>query len=258
MKKLSILIPVFNEERTIFNVLQKVTSVSLINDISKEIVIVDDYSTDNTRSEIKKFIHDFPEMEIIFLEHQKNKGKGAAIRTGIERATGDYIIIQDADLEYDPNEINRLLQPIVEENADVVLGSRFLSGSSKRVLYFWHSLGNKFLTLLSNFMTDLNLSDMEVGYKLIPTSIFRYIKIRENRFGFEPEVVGKLAAIKGIRIYEVGISYHGRTYEEGKKINWKDGFRAIYCIFRYAPIFNRRLKNYKKDPQSAFQTGSKT
>ena len=233
LKKLSILIPVFNEEKTIHHVLEKVFSVHLLNDISKEIVIVDDCSSDNTPGEIRKFISDYPEADIKFLEHKVNMGKGAGIRTGIEAATGDYVIIQDADLEYDPNEINKLLQPIVDGNADVVLGSRFLSGSSKRVLYFWHSMGNKFLTLLSNFMTDLNLSDMEVGYKLIPTNVLKGFTLEENRFGFEPEVTAKLSRIEGVRVYEVGISYYGRTYAEGKKINWKDGFRAIYCILRY-------------------------
>jgi glycosyltransferase involved in cell wall biosynthesis len=205
----------------------------LIHNINKEIIVVNDCSTDNTGEVVEKIMAAHPASEIVFISHEKNAGKGAAIHTGIKNATGDYLIIQDSDLEYDPNEFNILLKPVVDGYADVVYGSRFLGGSAHRILFFWHTIGNKFLTFLSNLFTNLNLTDMETCYKLFKTDIIKGIQLNEKRFGFEPEVTSKIAKIKNIRIYEVGISYYGRTYAEGKKINWKDGFRAIYCILRY-------------------------
>lgn len=231
--KLSIVIPVYNEELTIASILDKVGSVQLIRDIEKEIIIVNDFSKDNSKLVIQEYINQHSNRNIQYYEHEVNRGKGAALRTGIEKASGDYLIIQDADLEYDPNEYNDLLKPMVEGFADVVYGSRFAGSKPHRILFFWHTLGNKFLTFLSNLMTDLNLTDMETCYKLFKTEIIQSIKLQEDRFGFEPEVTAKISRIKGIRIYEVGISYYGRTYDEGKKIGWKDGFRAIYCILKY-------------------------
>jgi glycosyltransferase involved in cell wall biosynthesis len=213
--------------------LDKLVNLTLITNIKKEIIIVNDCSTDNTGEIVKNIITAHPSSEIVYIQHEKNAGKGAAIHTGIKNATGEYLIIQDADLEYDPNEFNILLKPVLDGYADVVYGSRFLGGSAHRILFFWHTIGNKFLTFLSNLFTNLNLTDMETCYKLFKTDIVKGIKLNENRFGFEPEVTAKIAKIKNIRIYEVGISYYGRTYAEGKKINWKDGFRAIYCIIRY-------------------------
>ncbi|MBB6004174.1 glycosyltransferase family 2 protein [Arcicella rosea] len=230
--KLSIVIPSYNEAKTIHLILDKVRVLQLVNDIEKEVIVVNDCSTDDTNTEIEKYInqHNFP---ISYHSHAVNQGKGAAIRTGIQRATGDLIIIQDADLEYDPNEYNIMLMPIINGHADVVYGSRFTSGRAHRILFFWHTIGNKFLTFLSNMLNNLNLTDMETCYKLFRADIIKGIHLEENRFGFEPEVTAKIARIKNIRIYEVGISYYGRTYAEGKKINWKDGFRAIYCILKY-------------------------
>lgn len=230
---LSIIIPAYNEEATIIDILNKVKSVSLINGVKKEIIIVNDYSTDNTIPKAKDFIAQNPDLNIRITEHEKNKGKGAAIHTGINLAEGEFTIIQDADLEYDPNEFNLLLKPISDGVADVVYGSRFKGGNPHRILFFWHSVGNKILTNLSNALTNLNLSDMEVCYKLFKSKHLKSLNLKENRFGFEPEVTAKISRIKGIRIYEVGISYYGRRFEEGKKINWKDGFRAIYCILKY-------------------------
>lgn len=231
--KLSIVIPAYNEAKTIHEILERVVAVELINSIEKEVVIVDDASTDDTRSAIQSFIDRNQRTVIRYFEQPKNQGKGAAIRRGFEESTGDFIIIQDADLEYDPEEYNLLLKPVVNGFADVVYGSRFMGGNPHRILFFWHSIGNKFLTFLSNMLTDLNLTDMETCYKLFRRDLLAHFKLEENRFGIEPEITAKLARIEGIRIYEVGISYYGRTFAEGKKINWKDGFRAIYCIVKY-------------------------
>jgi glycosyltransferase involved in cell wall biosynthesis len=230
---LSILIPVFNEERTINFILEKVVGVNLIGGYNKEIVLINDSSKDNTEGKIQDFIKKYPNEVISYYKHEVNKGKGAAIHTGIKNAKGDLIIVQDADLEYDPNEFNILLKPIIDGFADVVYGSRFIGGKPHRILFFFHSIGNKLLTFLSNASTNLNLTDMETCYKLFDAKILKSLSLKENRFGFEPEVTAKISRIKGIRIYEVGISYYGRTYEEGKKINWKDGFRALYCILKY-------------------------
>ncbi len=234
IQTLSIIIPAYNEERTIHLILNKVKEVQLINNIAKEVVIVNDCSSDNTLQKVNAYIQENQLEGIIkVFSHEKNKGKGAAIHTGIQMATGDVIVIQDADLEYDPNEFNILLKPMTDGFADVVYGSRFMGGNPHRILFFWHSLGNKTLTFLSNALTNLNLTDMETCYKMFCADIIKGVKLQEKRFGFEPEVTAKIAKIKGIRIYEVGISYYGRTYEEGKKIGWKDGFRAIYCILKY-------------------------
>jgi len=237
INKISIIVPAFNEESTISIIADKLLNLYLVNNIKKEIIIVNDCSTDNTDNLIQNIIKSNPTAEIKYIKHEKNAGKGAAIHSGIKNATGDYLIIQDADLEYDPSEINKLLKPVLEGYADVVYGSRFIGGAPHRILFFWHTIGNKFLTFLSNFFTNLNLTDMETCYKLFKTSIIKPIFLQEKRFGFEPEITSKIAKIKGIRIYEVGISYYGRTYLEGKKINWKDGFKAIYCIIRYN-LFN--------------------
>jgi glycosyltransferase involved in cell wall biosynthesis len=233
MKKLSIIIPVYNEANTVHLLLNKVKEVTLTNGIAKEVIIVNDCSTDNTKEAIETYIHNNPELQIQFFNHEKNKGKGAALHTGISKATGEYTVIQDADLEYNPEEFNILLQPVLDGFADVVYGSRFMGGNAHRVLFFWHTIGNKFLTFLSNMFTNLNLTDMETCYKLFNTTMLQSLQLKEKRFGFEPEVTAKIAKIPKVRIYEVGISYYGRTYEEGKKINWKDGFHALYCIVRY-------------------------
>ncbi len=237
MSKLSIVIPAYNEEKTIHLILNQINEVKLIGNLDKEIIIVNDCSTDDTVKSVENYRNQHPEMNIRFLSHAYNQGKGAALRTGIREATGDYVIIQDADLEYDPHEYNILLRPILDNRADVVYGSRFIGGNPHRILFFWHSIGNRWLTSLSNMLTNLNLTDMETCYKLFRREIIQRVRLRENRFGFEPEVTAKIARIKGVRIYEVGISYYGRTYEEGKKIGWKDGFRAIYCILKYNLFF---------------------
>ncbi|MFN8265455.1 MAG: glycosyltransferase family 2 protein [Chitinophagaceae bacterium] len=233
IQKLSIIIPAYNEGNTIHLILNKVKAVQLLNNLEKEIVIVNDCSTDHTSTSVRNYMAANPELNIQFYEHEVNKGKGAALHTGIRKATGEYLIIQDADLEYDPEEFNLLLEPVFKGDADVVYGSRFMGGNPHRILFFWHTIGNKFLTLLSNVFTNLNLTDMETCYKMFRTSIIQKIELKENRFGFEPEVTAKISRIPEIRIYEVGISYYGRTYAEGKKIGWKDGFRAIYCILKY-------------------------
>mgnify|MGYP000096935398 CR=1 FL=1 len=231
--RVSIVIPAYNEGPTIHHILNKIQTVQLIGGIEKEIIIVNDCSTDTTIDAIKNYQRENSDFPISLYNQERNMGKGAALHRGIKEATGDYVIIQDADLEYDPNEINKLLKPVIDGYADVVYGSRFIGGSPHRILFFWHTIGNKFLTFLSNLFTNLNLTDMETCYKLFKTSIIKNIQLNEKRFGFEPEITTKIARIKNIRIYEVGISYYGRTYAEGKKINWKDGFRAIYCIIRY-------------------------
>lgn len=231
--KLSIVIPAYNEARTIHLILDKVKAVKLVNNIVKEIIIVNDCSTDHTKDAIKNYMASNPDMDIQYLEHVANQGKGAALHTGIAHATGEYLIIQDADLEYDPDEYNYLLKPILKGFADVVYGSRFMGGSPHRVLFFWHTIGNKFLTFISNMHSNLNLTDMETCYKMFNTQMIQSLKLSEKRFGFEPEVTIKVAQIPNVRIYEVGISYYGRTYAEGKKIGWRDGFRAIYCILKY-------------------------
>ena len=237
--KLSILIPAYNEARTIHLILDKLKDVVLPNNIIKEIIIVDDFSSDNTIVKIKEYQSENPAINISLFTQEKNKGKGAAIHKAISEATGDYLIVQDADLEYDPEEYNLLLKPVLNGFADVVYGSRFIGGNPHRILFFWHSIGNKFLTNLSNMFTNLNLTDMETCYKLIKTDIAKSLNLKENRFGFEPELTAKLSRISNVRIYEVGISYYGRTYEEGKKIGWKDGVRAIYCILKYG-LFNAK------------------
>ena len=226
--KLSIIIPCYNEKSTIKTILEAVKNSPYPN---KEIIIVDDCSRDGTRDVLKNEIEPSGAAKVIY--HEINQGKGAALRTGITGATGDVVIIQDADMEYDPNEYPKLVEPIAKGKADVVFGSRFAGGDAHRVVYYWHRIGNGLLTLLSNMFTNLNLTDMETCYKVFKREIIQSIQIEENRFGFEPEITAKIAKIPEIRIYEVGISYYGRTYAEGKKIGWKDGFRAIYCILKY-------------------------
>jgi glycosyltransferase involved in cell wall biosynthesis len=229
LETLSIVIPVFNEVNTVKGIIERIQEVNLPQVASREIVIVDDDSTDGTRDLLAAYKDQTP-FKIIF--HDRNRGKGAALRTGIAETTGSIVLIQDADLEYDPQEYPKLLAPFLDGRADVVYGSRFAGGESKRVLYFWHSVGNRFLTTLSNMFTNINLTDMETCYKVFRGEVIRSLRIEEDRFGFEPEVTSKVARM-GCRIYEVGISYSGRTYAEGKKINWKDGVRAIWCILKY-------------------------
>lgn len=225
--------PAYNEEATIHLILDKVKEVNLPQGIEKELIIVNDHSTDDTKGAIDRYCTANPELDVQYYEHEVNRGKGAALHTGISKASGDYLIIQDADLEYDPNEYRVLLAPVLKGEADVVYGSRFKGSNPHRILFFWHTIGNQFLTFLSNMMSNLNLSDMETCYKLFDTKMLQSLDLKENRFGFEPEVTAKISRIQNVRIYEVGISYYGRTYEEGKKIGWKDGFRAIYCILKY-------------------------
>lgn len=229
---ITVLIPCYNESRTISGLLEK---LSLLNDKSfgLEMIVIDDCSSDDSIASVEHFKMQNKTSNLKVLRHTKNQGKGAAIRTGIKHSKGDYIIVQDADLEYDPNEYHLLMQPLLDGHADVVYGSRFMGGKPHRILFFWHSIGNKVLTMMSNAATNLNLTDMETCYKLFKADIIKNIDLKENRFGFEPEVTAKVARLPGIRIYEVGISYYGRTYAEGKKINWKDGFRALYCIVKY-------------------------
>jgi len=240
IKKLSIIIPAYNEEKTIGFILDKVKNVTLMRDIEKELIIVNDCSKDGTAQAIREYSALNPELNIRFLEHEVNKGKGAAIHTGIAHATGEYLLVQDADLEYDPEEYNTLLKPIVNGFADVVYGSRFMGGHPHRILFFWHSIGNWMLTMLSNMFTNLNLTDMETCYKMFRTDIIQGIVLKEKRFGFEPEVTVKIAKMRGVRIYEVGISYYGRTFDEGKKIGWRDGVRAVWCIMKYG-VFEKKI-----------------
>jgi glycosyltransferase involved in cell wall biosynthesis len=232
-QKLSVIVPAYNEEATVQSILDKLLSVELIGGLSKEIIVVNDASRDQTDAIVRQYIETHITAEINYLSHDKNRGKGAALHTGIAAATGDFVVIQDADLEYDPEEFNILLQPLLDGYADVVYGSRFMGGKPHRILFFWHSIGNKILTFISNAFTNLNLTDMETCYKMWRREHIQSLRLVERRFGFEPEVTAKVSRIPDIRIYEVGISYYGRTFAEGKKINWKDGVRAIYCIFKY-------------------------
>ena len=230
---LSIIIPAYNEGPTIHRILDKIKAVQLTDGMEKEVIIVNDCSKDGTEDAIFAYQAKNPDLQISYYKHEVNSGKGAALHTGISKATGTYVIIQDADLEYDPNEYNILLKPVLNGMADVVYGSRFIGGKPHRILFYWHSIGNQWLTRLSNMLTNLNLTDMETCYKLMRREIIQSLDLKEKRFGFEPEITAKVSRIKGVRFYEVGISYYGRTYDEGKKIGWRDGFRAIWCIIKY-------------------------
>jgi len=236
IKKLSIIIPCYNEAGTIAVLLDRVLDVTLTHQIEKEVIVINDCSLDDTDLMIREYLEDYPETSIRYICHEVNKGKGAAVHTGMRAATGDYIIIQDADLEYDPQEYNLLLSPILTGNADVVYGSRFMGGHPHRVLFFWHTLGNKLLTFFSNLFTNMHLTDAHTCYKLMPTAIIRQLDLRELRFAFDAELNVKLASLPGLRVYEVGISYYGRTFGEGKKIRFRDALRTVYCIIKYSLI----------------------
>jgi glycosyltransferase involved in cell wall biosynthesis len=233
LKTLSIIIPCYNEEKLISSVLSSVFSVQLNGITEMEVIVVDDCSSDSSRIMIEEFKLQHPHLPLHLLTSAKNMGKGAAVKQGLLKAKGSIILIQDADLEYNPKDYNKLLEPILDGFADVVYGSRFIGSGPHRVLFFFHTIGNKFLTFLSNLFSQLNLTDMETGYKVFRSEFIKNINLKEKSFGFEPEITAKISKIPGIRIYEVGISYYGRTYKEGKKINWKDGIKAIYCIFKY-------------------------
>jgi glycosyltransferase involved in cell wall biosynthesis len=236
--KLSIVIPAYNEARTIHRILDRIVQVELPGDLGKEVIVVNDCSKDDTQQVLEAYREAHPGLPMVLIRHEVNQGKGAALHTGIRRATGEYLIVQDADLEYDPREYGLLLRPILEGFADVVYGTRFMGGKPHRILFFWHTIGNRLLTFLSNACTNLNLTDMETCYKLFRTEVIQSLPLQEKRFGFEPEVTARIARVPNIRIYEVGISYYGRTYAEGKHIGWKDGVRAIYCILKYN-LFSR-------------------
>ncbi len=258
IRTLSIVIPAYNEEKTITSILNRVASVHLINDIQKEIIVINDCSFDNTDVCIREYIMANPQLNIRYHSHMVNQGKGAAIHTGIRLATGNCLIVQDADLEYDPREYNILLKPMVEGHADIVFGTRFYGGKPHRILFFWHSVGNKILTFLSNMLTGLNLTDMETCFKLFRIDVIKAIDLTEKRFGFEPEVTARVSKIPGIRIYEVGISYYGRTFEDGKKIGLKDGFRALYCIIKYNFFVSSKLKPIEPSAVSQLDNMSTT
>lgn len=258
INRLSIIVPAYNEEATITTILDRINEVKLLGNIEKEVIIVNDCSKDHTEEVVNKYIstrNDHSINYFKYIRHEINQGKGAAIHTGIAQATGEYLLVQDADLEYDPGEYNTLLRPIIKAGADVVYGSRFMGGNAHRILFFWHTIGNRFLTFLSNMFSNLNLTDMETGYKMFRTSIIQRIYLHEKRFGFEPEITAKIAQIPGIRVYEVGISYYGRTFAEGKKIGWKDGVKAIYCILKYS-LFNNQLLISEEQRKTAKQLQS--